>query len=225
MEETPFTLKSKRFSSECGSSFSGEDTDIEIEINNSDLCECLIHNITLAQIAKLRKILIARIQTMAIEIVEVERNSSALPDETIIHRLSLLPIHCVGMEKFVNMDECECGDESGCTKCSIPFILDVTGKGTYRYMVTSDQIEFSRKNLEITASKIPIFFLRKGESVLIRGKIQKATGSIHSKWSPVTNSVVFSKVKNQSYRLSFEGIGQLNNVDVLKKALHILNQS
>jgi len=206
---------------ECGSS--GEDIDIKIETNDSNYCEILIRNISLRQISKLRKILISQIQTMAIEFIEVEQNSSALPDETIIHRLCLLPIHCINIENFVHMNDCECEDEAGCNKCSIPFLLNVTGKGKNKYMVTSDHIEFSQKSLEIVASRIPIFFLRNGESVIIRGKVQKCTGSVHFKWSPVTNAVVFYQVKDHSYRLSFEGIGQLKNEIIIKKAIDMLN--
>ena len=192
---------------------------------NSQECEFLIHKTTLPQMTELRRILLSQICTMAIEFVEIDKNSSALPDETIAHRLGLLPIQCQDVDTFSGMDECICEKESGCTNCSIPFTLDVTGKSKNRYQVTSDDIHFEGKTLKVTTSRIPIFFLRKGETVIIKGKIKKATGGIHSKWSPVTSSVTFSEIKKDTYRLSFEGIGQLNNEEIIRKAFRILNQT
>jgi len=128
------------------------------------------------------------------------------------------------MEDFSAMEDCVCVNESGCTDCSLSFVLDVTGRTKRRFEVTSDHIQFTKENLEITTGRIPIFFLRNGESVLIRGKIQKSTAKIHSKWSPVTSSVVFYEVKDDTdtYSLSFEGIGQIRNKELIRKALHIL---
>ena len=200
-----------------------KDGHIEIQTNNSHRCELLIRKTTLSEVTKLRRILMSQIHTMAIEFIEIERNSSVLPDETIAHRLGLLPIYCQNIEDFYAMEECECEKESGCRECSLSFVLDVTGRTNNKFEVTSDHIEFSRGNMEISTAKIPIFFLRKGESVSIRGKIQKATGRIHSKWSPVTSSVIVSEVEDDVYRLSFEGIGQIKNEDLIRKALRILS--
>lgn len=206
-----------------GSFMDGERLEhVEIQTDKLHQCELLIHNTTLYEMNKLRRILMSQIHTMSIEYIEIERNSSVLPDETIVHRLGLLPIYCQNMDDVTVMEDCVCENESGCKDCSLPFVLNVTGRTKKRFEVTSDHIQFTRKNLKISTERIPIFFLRNGESVLIRGKIQKSTAKIHSKWSPVTSSIIICEVKKGTYRLSFEGIGQIENKELVRKALHVL---
>jgi len=67
---------------------------------------------------------------MAIEIVNVEHNTSVLFDEFIAHRMGLLPLTChrvgdlPGDEGFVEHKDCSCFE--GCGYCSVEFKLDVT---------------------------------------------------------------------------------------------------
>lgn len=45
--------------------------------------------------------MISYIETLAIDQVQVEENTSVLPDEMIAHRLGLVPLMSEGMEKVV----------------------------------------------------------------------------------------------------------------------------
>lgn len=77
----------------------------------------------------LRRIILAEVPSMAIEIVNIEDNSSALFDEFIAHRMGLLPLsaHHVGDlpgdNGFIQHKDCDCTD--GCANCSVEFKLDV----------------------------------------------------------------------------------------------------
>jgi DNA-directed RNA polymerase II subunit RPB3 len=80
----------------------------------------------------LRRIMIAEVPTLAIDLVEFHENSTVLNDEYIAHRLGLLPIRyqpagsirggdCHGA--FLPHRECVCYDR--CPRCSVEFELDV----------------------------------------------------------------------------------------------------
>lgn len=58
-----------------------------------------MHNRSLAN--SLRRAMISRIDTLAIDQVQITDNSSVLPDEMLAHRLGLVPLNSTGMEKQV----------------------------------------------------------------------------------------------------------------------------
>ncbi len=52
--------------------------------------------------------MIAEVPTMAIDFVEVERNSTVLHDEYIAHRLGLVPLSSSSHKEFKYQAECDC---------------------------------------------------------------------------------------------------------------------
>ena len=82
----------------------------------------------------LRRIMIAEVPTLAIDLVEFHDNTTVLNDEYLAHRLGLIPLryqspnhHLSGGNDihgvFLPHDECACYDR--CPKCSVEFYLDV----------------------------------------------------------------------------------------------------
>ena len=61
---------------------------------------------------------------MAIEIVEVEENTSALNDEFIAHRLGLGPLNSVNVDKFETSGTCAICQEF-CKQCCVRYRLKV----------------------------------------------------------------------------------------------------
>lgn len=49
----------------------------------------------------LRRSMISRIDTLAIDQVQIHENSSVLPDEMLAHRLGMVPLNSEGMERQV----------------------------------------------------------------------------------------------------------------------------
>lgn len=80
----------------------------------------------------LRRIMIAEVPTLAIDLVEFHENSTVLNDEYIAHRLGLIPIKYQDPQTlrggdcnspFLSHRECVCYER--CRRCSVEFDLDV----------------------------------------------------------------------------------------------------
>lgn len=129
----------------------------------------------------LRRILISEVPTVAIDLVEIERNNTVLPDEVLAHRLGLVPIYSKRDLKY--KDECNC---SGfCTECSVVFEIDVLHTDEMpRIVGTRDMVsnseDFSIKNGPV------IVKLAKDQGLKIKCIGRKGIGRTHSKWSPVS---------------------------------------
>lgn len=78
-------------------------------------------NTDLAIANALRRIMISEVPTMAIDLVEIRENTSALHDEFIAHRLGLVPLYSPRIDAFVYHEECLC--TSMCEKCTVKFRL------------------------------------------------------------------------------------------------------
>ncbi|MBI5803568.1 DNA-directed RNA polymerase subunit D [Candidatus Pacearchaeota archaeon] len=101
---------------------------------------------------------IANIPTLAIEEVEIIKNNSASYDETVAHRLGLVPLK---MEK---------GEKPPKVK------INVTREG----MVYSDDM----KGAEVVYKKIPITFLNKEQELELVAETKIGNGLEHSKFLP-----------------------------------------
>jgi len=80
----------------------------------------------------LRRIMIAEVPTIAIDLVEFHENSTVLNDEYVAHRLGLIPIRYQAPDSLRGGDctnaftphrECYCPER--CPRCSVEFELDV----------------------------------------------------------------------------------------------------
>lgn len=80
-------------------------------------------NVSLPMMNSLRRVMMAEIPTLAIDLVEIEENTSVLADEFIAHRLGLIPLHALGADKLMAQRDCEC--EQYCDRCSVRLSLHV----------------------------------------------------------------------------------------------------
>lgn len=110
--------------------------------------EFQLSNTDVSMANALRRTMIAEVPTMAINLVTVLENTSALADEYIVHRLGLIPLHSEQVEKFNDPYNCDCDDY--CENCSVLFSLNVTAgpteqvrKVTSRDLIIDTRPEFS----------------------------------------------------------------------------------
>jgi len=117
--------------------------DPKIKITKLDeyLMEFTISNVDITIANALRRIMLAEVRTLAIDLVSIEENTSVLFDEFIAHRIGLLPMWSFDIERFIDYNKCSCtanddldtggdGDEGfspvGCPFCTVELELDVT---------------------------------------------------------------------------------------------------
>ena len=159
----------------------------------------------------LRRIMIAEVPTLAIDLVEFHENSSVLNDEYIAHRLGLIPIRYTRPDALDKGSDCqdaflphrECVCYEHCSRCSVEFELDVA------YTVTGDEdvlapLTVTSKDLHSNNELVaPAHFLShdeqdeaqdEGVAIVKLGPAQKlklkaiarlGISKEHAKWCPV----------------------------------------
>ncbi|CAN6482400.1 unnamed protein product [Victoria cruziana] len=150
----------------------------------------------------LRRVMIGEVPTIAIDLVEIDSNSSVLNDEFISHRLGLIPLTSErAMDMRFSRDCDACDGEGQCKYCSIEFHLNVRCTGDRTLNVTSADLRSSDDNVvpvdvagrgsnsnafESSEQRgILIVKLRRGQELKLRAIARKGVGKDHAKWSPV----------------------------------------
>ncbi|KAK5116378.1 hypothetical protein LTR62_007925 [Meristemomyces frigidus] len=174
----------------------------------------ILSHTTLALANSLRRTMLAEIPTLAIDLVEIEENTSVLPDEFLAHRMGLLPLSARGAEDLIYARDCNCVE--GCDNCSCLINLSVANrtldtnlKVFARDLVVSRHdgttIHDPRPRDETTglplnphdlpprafpiitdpAAEGPLICkLRKGQEIKLRCIVKKGIAKEHSKWAP-----------------------------------------
>ncbi len=126
----------------------------------------------------LRKTIIDEVPTMAIEEVELRKNSSVLYDEIVAHRLGLVPL-TTDLKAYNMPSECTCKGE-GCSKCELQLSLKAKGPG---YAYASDMKSKDPKVVPVYP-KMPIVKMIKGQALELEATAVLGRGMDHAKWSP-----------------------------------------
>jgi len=178
---------------------------LEILELKDDFIKFVLSDTDISIANSLRRVLIAEVPTICIDMVEIEENSSVLLDEILAHRLGLLPLlsHDVHLMKYER--ECDCMD--GCDKCQVEMSLDVRNSGDEPLLVTAadllvaeraphqlqidvrpvldSQSQSGRGNSDDVNRDIVLVKLGKNQELRFTAKAKKGIGKEHSKWSPV----------------------------------------
>lgn len=168
---------------------------IQVLESNDEHIKFILSDCTLALANSLRRILLAEVPTMAIDLVEFESNTSVLPDEFLAHRLGLVPLYSQRVRDFRYNRDCSCSQY--CEQCSVEMRLNVRCEGDGTRDVTSadfisfhDQVKPVKFGAQSGAAveggeDILIAKLRKGQEIRAKCIAKKGVGKEHSKWTPV----------------------------------------
>jgi DNA-directed RNA polymerase II subunit RPB3 len=176
---------------------------IEITELKNDVIRFVLSKTDLAVANALRRIMLAEVPTMSIDLVEFESNTSMLNDEFIAHRLGMIPLVSHNVGRFRYTRDCTCMQH--CSECSVELTLNVRCTDDQTYDVTSKELisqdpdvypvrmEDVDSMATITSGRatetpgILIVKLRKNQQLKVRCIAKKGTGKEHAKWSPVCN--------------------------------------
>ena len=126
------------------------------------------------------------IPILAIDMLEISKNDSALYDEILAHRVGLIPIK---NEELKFREECSCNGK-GCGKCSTKYKLKVKGPT----IVYSTDLSPKGDVVE----KMPIALLDKEQELEFVATTKMGIGKEHAKFTPGLFYYRYSEDANKS---------------------------
>ena len=172
------------------------------------------------------------IPILAIDSLEISKNDSALYDEIIAQRVGLVPLKD---EDLKMPQDCDCGKEEGCAKCSMKLKLSCDGPCT---VYSTDMAPKGS-----VLYKMPITIIDKDQAVEFVAIAKRGLGVQHAKFSPGLMYYRYSedleKEDDESFKkiledakktegkevIAFlESWGQIKPKEIFTQAVEILNQ-
>ncbi|KAJ7703177.1 DNA-directed RNA polymerase [Mycena rosella] len=183
---------------------------VRIRDLKKDRVNFVLENVDLAFANSLRRVMMADLPTIAIDLVEIQANTTVLPDEFIAHRLGMVPLVSTNCDEGMR-DNRDCTCMAACQYCSIQLKLDVACHNNTTMDITSNHLEVSSyhdyddvvegeagdeptKRVEFFGHPVgksdpdvaPILIckIRKGQELKLRCIAKKGIAKEHAKWSP-----------------------------------------
>jgi len=124
----------------------------------------------------LRRIMVSRVSTLAIDYVDFSKNDSVLYDEIIAHRLGMLAIK-FDTKAFEEKNNCDC-EGKGCSECQIVFVLKKIGPCM---VYAKDLKSADKKTADIIHGDTPIVELLEGQELSFQAIASLGRGTDHAK--------------------------------------------
>ncbi|KIM40123.1 hypothetical protein M413DRAFT_73620 [Hebeloma cylindrosporum] len=181
---------------------------VRIRELKTDRVNFVLGNVDLAFANSLRRVMMADIPTVAIDMVEIETNTTVLPDEFIAHRLGMVPLQSSNCDEAIRYTR-DCICLAGCAFCSMMLVLNVACHDDNTMDITSNHLEvipfpseddgadpgeelskrgetfgFPVGKNQPGVAPILITKIRKGQELKIRCTAKKGIAKEHAKFSP-----------------------------------------
>lgn len=170
-------------------------------------------DMTLKQFNTFRRIILSEIAIIAIDLVQIIDNDTAMVDEVIVNRLGNIPVAISDQHSIIRKDLCEC--QSYCKKCS--FMIQFPGKSFKEksFLFTNDISPYLMKD-------IPVIPVLPGQRFSFNLICSKSLGLEHSKWSP---GVVCSlKLKGNILKITLDNTGTIDFSYLLTQTFNLMKE-
>lgn len=158
-----------------------------------DEVDFILSDVELSLANSLRRIMIAEVPTLAIDLVEIQINTSVLADEFIAHRLGLIPLDSEDIDELKYTRDCTCEDH--CPKCSVTLELkanceidETMNIYSSHFIITSgvgNNLKLGQPIIRDPMRKgILICKLKKHQQLHVKCIAKKGIAKEHAKWSP-----------------------------------------
>jgi DNA-directed RNA polymerase subunit D len=159
---------------------------VEIKVLEKDETNLrlLIKGVDIPYMNALRRIVTSEVPSMAIDEIVIVENSSILQDETIAHRMGLIPLK-TDLDSYNLPEDCTCKSEFGCNLCRVTLALDVEAKEETKTVYSGD-LTSENPNVVAVVDKIPILKLAKEQKIKLEAYARLGKGKNHAKWEPAS---------------------------------------
>ncbi|MFP3985183.1 MAG: DNA-directed RNA polymerase subunit D [Candidatus Bathyarchaeia archaeon] len=157
---------------------------IQILEKNDVLLRLIIGGTNTAFMNTLRRIIISEVPAMAVDDVVIIENSSPLQDETLAHRIGLIPLK-TDLDTYNLPENCQCKSEFGCNLCRVSLVLDVEAEN-HTVTVYSDALKSENPAIIPVSDRIPILKLAPEQKIKLEAYARLGKGKDHARWQPVS---------------------------------------
>ncbi len=149
----------------------------------------------------LRRICLNGVPIFAIDTVEVVENTSAMMDESIAHRLAMIPLK-TELSRFNEPDS------------RVRLVLDSGNRETSETITSADLLS-QDEVVKPISDKIPIAYLAPGQKIIMHAYARLGRGTEHAKWNSANVSILTDTDKNNEYVLTVETTGALEPKEIV----------
>jgi len=160
---------------------------IEIRKLDQTYCEFLLTGTDVSIANALRRVILAEVPTIAIELVEIEKNTTVLNDEFIAHRLGLIPLVSTDVHNMKTIYEAGEDEEVE----DVVFSLDIVCTSEDTLSVTSDDLILDSNYPRVApigyrgrdsrdVKGILIVKMRRGQELRLKAIARKGIGKDHA---------------------------------------------
>ncbi|MFH0861217.1 MAG: DNA-directed RNA polymerase subunit D [Candidatus Altiarchaeota archaeon] len=158
----------------------------------------------------IRRSIISAVPIIAIEKVDIYNNSSIMNDETLAHRLGLVPL-TTDLKTYNLPAECTC-EGKGCGKCTVILTLDVKGPKT----VYSADLKSEDPKVKPVYDEMQLVKLAPSQEIKLEAHARLGKGFEHIKWQG--GLAAYDETAKGTYDFIVESYGQLSLKELVRAA-------
>jgi len=168
----------------------GAEPGVEVLHLSDDRITFMLWNVDMSVANSLRRVMMAEVPTLAIDLVEMKENTTCLHDEYIAHRLGMIPLRSETANQFNYSRDCTCAE--ACPRCSVKFSLDVKCEEAHRRNITSKDLVSEHPDVVPSDADgsaddlggIVVVKMGRGQELKIEAVARKGIGKEHAKFNP-----------------------------------------